>query len=281
MEDIGEKIRSRRKLMGYSQLKLAENITSQSAISRLENDIYTIPLNELIDVLERLNLSIHDVFCGDIKTPEHVIREELDEARKELNYDKMDLILKTYNKDFWNQSPEMKGYKLWHQGLVKQSKGEYRDAIRSINRAIEKNQRNERMYELVAEMHLAKGNIFNINNLNGLDSYKEALYYYEQSKKSSHKLIVKILYNLSVSFCEAGEHEKALKYSSKALSILHDNESTYIICYVLYMKMSALIHLNKCDEYKEFSKKNRIFFEMGNQLQLLVNLENYSQENNS
>ncbi|GAB3068539.1 hypothetical protein JCM19029_14510 [Salinicoccus sesuvii] len=265
--------------MALSQLKLAENITSQSAISRLENDIYTIPLNELIDVLERLKLDIHEVLCGNSKTLAHTVREKLDKAREQLDYDKIDLILKSHERNLWNDSPEMRGYKLWHEGLVKQSKGEYRAAIISINRAIEKNKKNEKMYELVAEMHLAKGNIFNAQNLNDLDSYKEALYYYEKSRKRSHKIVVKILYNLSVKFCEAGEHEKTLKYSNKALHILHNHESTYLICYVSYMKMSALLNLNRFDEYYEFKKKSRIFFEIANKLQMLVNLENYSEEN--
>ncbi|TVT28022.1 helix-turn-helix transcriptional regulator [Salinicoccus cyprini] len=279
MENVGEKIRGRRKMMAFSQLKLAENITSQSAISRLENDIFTIPLNELMDVLERLNLSMHDVFCGNEKTLGNIVREELDEARGELDYERMEQILKSYNKKFWNQSPEMAGYESWHRGLVKQANGEYRDALRLISKAIEKNQINEKMYEMIAEMHLAKGNIYNMNNLSGLDSYKEALYYYELSKKSSHKLVVKILYNLTVSFCEAEEHGKSLRYSNKALEILHKNESTYLICYIMYMKMSAMIHLGKQEEYVLFRNNNRIFFEIYNKLQLLVNLENYSREN--
>ncbi|WP_373446084.1 helix-turn-helix domain-containing protein [Salinicoccus bachuensis] len=279
MEDISSKIRIRRKMMALSQGKLAEGITSQPAISRLENGKFTIRLDEFLDVMERLNLSIHDVFCNGDKTPDLIVRERLDDARSNQDYIKMAEILESESGGFWKQSPELDGYKYWHQGLVKQSKGEYRMALRLISTAIEKNQTNEWMYEAVAEMHLAKGNIYNMTDLGGLDSYKDALLFYEKSKKQSPGLVVKILYNLAVSLCEDNEHEKSLKYCNKALDILHKNDSTYLIVHILYMKLSALIHLRQYEEYTVLKEKNKIFFENYNEVELLNKLENYSARN--
>lgn len=279
MEDISGKIRKRRKMMSLSQGELAEGISSQSSISRLENGSFTISLGEFVRVMERLNLSMHDVFCSGEKTPDIIVREQLDMARKEQDYDRMEEILESERSGFWKQSPELEGYRSWHHGLIKQSKGQYRMALRLINIAIEMNQKNEWMYEAVSEMHLAKGNIYSMTGLGGLDSYKEALAFYEESKKTSPVLVVKILYNLAVSLCEGEEHEKSLKYCNKALEILHKNDSTYLIVHILYMKFSALINLKQYEEYEILKEKNKVFFENYDALELFDILEKYSKKN--
>ncbi len=266
-------------MMSLSQRRLSEGITSQSAISRLENGQFTIRLDEFLAVMERLNLSVHDVFCNGDKTPGLIVRERLDEARRNQDYIKMTEILESERSMFWKQSPELEGYRSWHLGLVKQSKGEYRMALRLISTAIEKNQRNEWMYEAVAEMHLAKGIIYSKMKLEAIDSYKEAETYYGHSGKKSFKLIVKILCNLSISYCRLNNYEKAMKYSDKALDILQKNESTYLLCETLYNKMMALMVLGYRDEAIRMISQLEYLYSSHQKLDMLENLKSYSGEN--
>ncbi|MFC3419290.1 helix-turn-helix domain-containing protein [Salinicoccus hispanicus] len=279
MENVGEKIRGRRKMMAFSQLKLAENITSQSAISRLENDIYTIPLNELIDVLERLNLSIHDVFCGNYMTPFHIIQQELDECRVHGNYIRMEEIIESECDQFWRQSPELEGYHQWHLAIVEYSKGNLKEALSKINEAIAENDTNEWMYEKVAEMYLAKGNILSKMNIDAVEFYKEAESYYAHSGKKSFKLIVKVLFNLSISYCKRHEYGRAMKYADKAKKILQEKESTYLLCEILYNEVVSLNALGYSDEALKIIKKSEYLYKLGNKLELYEKLKNYSREN--
>ncbi|MCG7331225.1 helix-turn-helix domain-containing protein [Salinicoccus roseus] len=279
MEDISGKIRKRRKMMSLSQEALAEGVSSQSSISRLENGSFTISLGEFLEVMERLNLSMHDVFCSGEKTPGIIVREQLDAARKEQDYDRMEEILESERSGFWKQSPELEGYRSWHHGLVKQSKGQYRMALRMINTAIEMNQKNEWMYEAVAEMHLAKGNIYSQMKYDAIDSYKEAEKYYRHSDQKSFKLIIKILCNLSISYCRKNEYEKALKYSNKGINILQKNESTYLLCETFYNKVMALIALEETKEALEIIHQIEYLYESHQKLDMLENLKTYSVQN--
>ncbi|MCG1010613.1 helix-turn-helix transcriptional regulator [Salinicoccus sp. ID82-1] len=279
MENVGEKIRGRRKMMAFSQLKLAENITSQSAISRLENDIFTIPLNELMDVLERLNLSIHDVFCGNYLAPFHTIQQELDECRTSGNYIRMEEIIASECDEFWKQSPELEGYRQWHLGIIEYSKGNFKEALHEINKAIAKNSTNEWMYEKVAEMYLAKGNILSKMNIDAVEFYKDAEVYYAHSGKKSFKLIVKVLCNLSISYCKRRDYGRAMKYAVKAEELLQKNESTFLLCEILYNKVISLNVLGYSDEATEILEKSEYLYMMGNKLELYEKLKNYSPEN--
>ncbi|MHC0551415.1 helix-turn-helix domain-containing protein [Salinicoccus sp. CNSTN-B1] len=279
MESVGSRIRMRRKMIGLSQTALGRGIVSQSVISRLENDQFGISLDKLMRIMERLNLSLHDVFCNGEKTPAKMIQEALDTARRGQDFTKIKSILDKHDQKTWSQTPDLEGYKHWHEGLVEYSKGHLEVAQEKISRAIEKNRANEWMYEAVAEMYLAKGNIHHLMGKEGIDFYKEAEYYYQKSGRKSYRLIVKILYNLSTAYYRQGEYGKVLKYSDKSIEILNRYESTHLMCETLYNRSMAEFQLGNKTEALKIIDESKHIFRMGRKLEMVRRLNNYSEEN--
>ncbi|GAA3721783.1 hypothetical protein GCM10022378_09880 [Salinicoccus jeotgali] len=279
MESVGSRISMRRKMIGLSQTALGRGIVSQSVISRLENDQFDISLDKLMRIMERLNLSLHDVFCNGEKTPAKMMQEALDTARREQDFVKIKSILEKHDQKTWSQTPDLEGYKHWHEGLIEYSKGHLEVAQEKISRAIEKNITNEWMYEAVAEMYLDKGNIHHLLGKEGIDFYKEAEAYYQKSGRKSYRLIVKILYNLSTAYCRQEEYSKVMKYSDKSIEILNRHESTYLMCETLCNQSVAEFHLGNESKALKIIDESRHLFRMGRKLEMVIQLNNYSEEN--
>lgn len=276
MENIGSKIQSRRKIMALSQTGLAEGISSQSTISRLENNNLTVSLNEFIEIVKRLNLSLHYLLCNGEELPYKLILEKMDDLRSAEDYSSILEILEMDSGEFWKQTPELEAYQYWHLGLIAYSNGELKTALNLISAAIKMSADNDLMYEAVAEMQMAKGNIYCALGMDSLECYKQAEEYYIKSSGKSFKLSVKILYNLSNNLYHKGEYKKAVKYCKKALGRLQENESTYLICEILNRKFLSLIQLG--DQEKAFIKlsESKYLFHTEKHKELFQKLENYS-----
>lgn len=280
MENIGKKIKSRRKIMALSQMGLAEGISSQSMVSRLENNNLSVSLREFIDIVKRLNLSFHYLLCSGEEPPYKLILEKLDELRSKEDYLGIGEILDENHNEFWTLTPELEACQYWHHGLIEYSNGEMKTALKLLDEAIVKSADNELMYEAIAEIYVAKGNIYCALGMDSLECYRMAEDYYRSSSGKSFKLSIKILYNLSNNLFHKGEYKKAAKYCKKALYKLQDNESTYLICEILNRKILSHMHLG--DREKAFSLlyDSKYLFQTEKHRELFQILENYSLWNN-
>ena len=65
---FGQKIKIRRKQLGYTQAELAERVhTTQPYISRLENDNLNLSMKMITKVLSALNINVEYLFSDDRK----------------------------------------------------------------------------------------------------------------------------------------------------------------------------------------------------------------------
>lgn len=264
-----------------SQRELAAGICSQSMISRLENNDFKISHGDLLHVLERLNMSLHDLIYQQDKNEAKQLRNELDEARSEGNYSKIEeIIYHKKTRSFWRSIMELEAYYQWHHGLLKYVREKNsKNALLCLNEAIRLSERNHLMSFSLPEIYMAKGNIYNEQNIIDVECYKEAERYYKKLGIKIPKLELKILYNMIRTNCKRDRCEEVIRDCDKAIRRLNKYESSYLICEIYYFKMFAYIKLGDIERYKKFEGWTYHLFKERNRLELLVNLENYSLQN--
>ncbi|MFD2831198.1 helix-turn-helix domain-containing protein [Corticicoccus populi] len=282
MESKGDIIRERRLFMKISQQKLAEGICSQSMISRLENNQFNIGYSDLESILKRLNMQMSDLLYGEVENESAAVQKQLDDLRSKGQYDDIEEILdRGKAKDFWESSIELNAYFYWHHGLIRYVK--YQDsegAHAALDEAVSRSVDNFLMKGSLPEIYIAKGNFYNDQNHLDLEWYKKAEESYRNIGRTIYKLEMKILYNMIRTNCSRNEYQRVIRDCDKAIKVLDDNDSVYLICEIFYFKMLSLMKAGRYSEYMEVREKIDYIYKVKNKEWMLQNLDDYSVENN-
>jgi len=275
---IGDRIRRERKRQGYSQKRLCEDICSQSTLSRLESNKLNLSFLTVNQILGRLNLSVNDLLAQEESIQENIFFSRLDEARDTRDYNMIEKRLAEFSHVTEAPSAKVKMYVKWHLGLTAFSRKDYDTSSALLSHAIYIAEK-YRHSDCIPHLYMAKG-----NTMYHLD--EKPLKYYAYAEELCHglevpnfKLEMKILYNLIVSYSKDGQYRKVILKCKRAVQLLSQNESAYLMSDIYYLWINAHVKLGELDEYEYLKMKTRIIFEHGNRLEMLDKLENYSPVN--
>lgn len=267
MENIGTHIKHRRKLMSLTQTELAtRSLVSQASISRLENGDASMALEQFISLLHTLCLDIDDVFPNTLTADSTDIMHALDDARKHMDTKRIETILNSNPSKFWRKSPELHIYLMWHEAILLPCRGKAQEAIQKIERINTQYHNVPSCFEIVAQVLNNLGNI-HTDLTRKLHAYNKAKELYLNSTKSNYRTYIKILVNLSNTYCKKKNYKQSLRHVNAAYDVLQDNESTYQMTSLTIIECNAYHFLKDYDKCIEKLLGARSFFEHANELE--------------
>lgn len=244
MSSIGERIKNIRKQKGISQASLAKNLCSQSNISRIEKDIYTPSLFLLNRFAYRLDVELEYLYSGNSGRNFEEIKLKLYQYLYRRKYSEIKEILDNYDEDYPTLY-EMKTV-YWMKAIIEdQLHSNTEAAKRYISNAIS-------LVPEVDDYYLEIGilNSYALIYKNELDDKKVKQIYNEifekiNSNNIKGELPVKILLSMAFYYYHAKNYENVFKFSAKAIKILNNDNSMYLLDYHLYNFASSLYYLDK------------------------------------
>lgn len=267
MDNIGTHIKHRRKLMSLTQAQLAtRSAVSQASISRLENGDASMALEQFVSLLHTLCLNMDDVFPTTLTAEITDTTNTLDDARKLMDTKRIERILNAHPPTFWRKSPELHIYLMWHEAILSHCRGDTRDAILKIERITKQYHDVPTCYEIVAQVLNNLGNIHTDLNKK-LHAYNKAKELYLNSTKSNYHTYIKILVNLSNTYCKKENYKQSLRHVNAAYEVLREKHSTYLMTKLTIIECNAHHFLNNYDTCMEKMNGSRSFFEHANQLE--------------
>lgn len=267
MKTIGDRIKSIRKSKKISQGELASGICTQSNISRIEKGIH-VPTLYLIDQIARkLDVDVEDLLSSEYKKFEKIqilSKKFIDEQNyKDLFY-LIDGVI-------FEESYYQKKYMYWLNAITsyyyKNNVGMAKIYITTA----------KSIFTEIVDYELDL-NILNAESIINRDTYdKEKLnnLYVEMLKilnkrNINNDLSIKILQTISTHYFYEKDFEKVLEISSKALKLLKETKSNYILEYHLYNNSIAKYYINNCK-----SKEIILNLELAKHLAIYKNNEKF------
>lgn len=266
MDNIGTLIKERRKFMSLSQTQLANRSkVSQASVSRLENGDETMALDQFLSLLNTLCIEISDVFPKPLKSDINEITHALDRARKHQDTTEIEKIINAHPLQFWCKSPELHIYLIWHEAIIAHNRGETHEAIQKIERIHAQYHNIPACYEILAEVLNNLGNI-HTDLTKRLYAYIKAKDLYLNSTKSNYQTYIKILVNLSNTYCKKHNYKQSLRHVNTAYRTLREHESTYQMTSLIIIECNAYHFLKQDDMCLDKLTGARSFFEHANEL---------------
>ena len=278
MTTIGDRIRRERRRQGYSQKRLCDDICSQSTLSRLESNNLNLSFLTVNQILGRLNLSVNDLLAQEESIQENIFFSRLDEARDARDYNMMEKLMAEFSHVTEEPSAKVKMYMKWHFGLVAISRKDFVTSNTLLEYALHIAEK-YKYKDYLPHLHMAIGNTKYYLGEKSLKPYAYAEELCHGLEVPNFKLEMKILHNLIASYTRDGQYRKVILKCKRAIHLLNQNESAYLMGDIYCLWINAHGQLGEWDEYEDLKAKTRIIFEHGNCLELLDKLENYSQVN--
>lgn len=268
MNNIGSKIKSRRKLMALSQTQLATRANvSQTMISRLENHDNSIPLEHFISIINVLSIDVTDVVPNATTVKMLKAMNMLDHARAEKDLVQMQQILKRHSLNFWNKSPELQIYRIWHDAIIDYHNGNVAGSISKIKRLINQYMDIPSCYEIMAQVLNNYGNILTEPEQR-VRVYTHAKKLFLKSAQQNYKTYINILVNLANLYCEMSNYKQSLRHVNEAYKVLRSHNSIYHLTHLIIIECNAHYFQKNYTQCMEILNGAQTIFKLSEQLVL-------------
>lgn len=268
-EAVGDKIKKMRKLAGVSQKLLAQDICTQSEISRIENNQYKPTYYILMKISERLGVDINyflEEESGDRSDYIKDVKDQLYKARRDREYQTIYDIVKTELKNPLFKEGENRNYLMWNKGLaLYHLLNKKEEAIQTLLSCLSNKSMDKLYTELDMNILGSLGIIY--RNEKQLEKALEyMLRAYEITEKVNNaidiKQVLKVYYNLSKIYTDLGRNiEESIRLCKKGIQKCHDSESLFLLSefnyqigrnYLLYRDANSDEELRKSAKGLEF-----------------------------
>ncbi|MFC3899684.1 helix-turn-helix domain-containing protein [Aliicoccus persicus] len=268
MNNIGIKIKERRKLMALSQTQLAARAhVSQTMISRLENQDNTIPLEHFISIINVLSIDVTEVVPNATTEKVLIAMHMLDSARATRDLKSIRHILNSHPISFWNKSPELQIYKTWHEAIIDYHNGDVADAISKIKRLINQYMDIPGCYEIMAQVLNNYGNILTEPEQR-VRVYTHAKKMFLKSAQQNYKTYINILVNLANLYCEMSNYKQSLRHVNEGYKVLHSQHSTFHLTKLIIIECNAHHFQKNYSKCMEILMGAQTIFMLSEQLEL-------------
>lgn len=238
-------IRQLRKEKGLTQSKLAENITSQGVISKIEKEIISPDIKTLQAIADKLNISLHDLLF-----------ESTEKNMLQQFYSQVNILLDQRDypglKSFITDHPLFQTIKQnnpcfynWITGIINIRVYDQTDkGISNFKQGLE----NCSDLKLKSRILIALSNTYS-----DLNNYEEAIDYLSQAEDLSkngcvpYNMQIIIYYHQALMFAETNNYKDSIFKSKQAIQFIIDHQS---------LQLLDDLQLLLGDSYKEIGKLN-------------------------
>ena len=237
---------SRRKEYSVSQASLSlKTGVSVSTISRLEKG-ENVGFISVVKIMTALDLTIEDVIIRLTPAVDMKIIEELDLIREHSKLELIEGVLNKLTVREWRSNKKLSVYYDWHRAILFKQHNNYDEALKCLNKAIERVGDESSLEYLKAGLYMAKGNVLYDDISKGLNYYIKAVQVYtSNTDKVYYRTAVKLYINLMRGYGSAKEYKKILLYAEKAKCLLKKNESTFLLEKIERMEKRAQENLKE------------------------------------
>jgi transcriptional regulator with XRE-family HTH domain len=233
---IGEKIKELRKLLGLTQIDLANGICTQAQISKIEKgDVYPYA-STLYQISQRLGVDVNYFFdIGSTPRLEYVqeVSRQLKLARRNVNYEEMKQVVENEEHNpLFIQNRKNLQLLLWHKGIYEYHlNGEEDVALALLDQAILLTH-NKHWTEREIEINMSRGIIlFEVGKLNeALDIYQPAKEYLDLIPHlHDETLLSRLYYNIARTLTRLGKKETSISICKDAINRCIEKDNLYLL----------------------------------------------------
>lgn len=276
---------SARKALGYSQKELSEGICTQTTLSRFENNGQIPTVKILIQLCNRLNLGLGELF-PEVGVQESELNRQL--AKAEFNFilreyqkaeeilDKIDQNLLTEEKQHWYYD-YLKGY------VIALQKGSNADAFFYFNRIIDEVPKEE-MEILVLLAYTGMGILYeNIGEVEKAEYFfnKAITDVYRYPIKETHDIwrLLNIMYYCGSFYANIEDYQTSDALLEHGVKICSDNHVTYYLARMTFqLTKNALAQKKDPQEIIDLYYGTKAYARINKNMIELEALENFKQK---
>ena len=191
----------------------------------------------------------------------------LDKARAARDLKSMRQILSSHSLNFWNKSPELQIYRIWHEAIIDYHNGDVEDAISKIKRLINQYSDMSGCYEIMAQVLNNYGNILTEADQR-LRVYSRAKKMFQKSAQQNYKIYINILVNLANLYCEMSNYKQSLRHVNEGYKVLHSQHSTFHLTKLIIIECNAHHFQKNYTQCMEILNGAQTIFKLSEQLVL-------------
>lgn len=270
-EYFGERLKHIRQLKGITQSQLAENVCSQSMLSRIEKGETEATTYICISLADKLGIGLNELlFEGESPTDQGIkqIKEDLRNAARRSDYSLIKNIVKSQkNNSTFNSSIILKQFLKWHEAIyiyylekdLEGAKLIIEKALNYTNYSSKKELSQQELGLLISLsiFYAEEGEEHQTINLleETLTKIKKKI------GETDTTLLLRIYYNLSKALHNTHQYRKSIKYAVSGLNLSIRKEHLYLTGELHYQHGECLSRLNQKNQAIEELKKAQWIFE--------------------
>lgn len=279
---IGEAIRSLRKMSGLSQKDLSEEICTQAQISKIENNNEIPSAIILYKIAKRLGVDMN-YFFDVVETPRldyvNDVKEMIKNLKRERNYKKILEIIKNEKRNPLFQTKENQQFFLWHEAIcIHYIENRPETAVDLLHHAFSLTKSHNKKYYLESEIEI----------LNSIAIIQKDIHLYEESEKNfreglkllkyipqvkDKQIEIRLIYGLSKILTDTKRYEESMNHCKIGIKKCRKQETLYLLGELHYQYGSNCARLGKEKKAEEFFEKAIQIFEIQENY-LYINLVN-------
>lgn len=267
---LGQLIRDLRESSGLSQEELAENVCSQSEISKIESGRNIPNVDTLIQIAVKLGVDFN-YFFNRIEKPDYdFLKERFTEIRKAIrnkDYKLLEKLLKKLENHPLSQNNREKQFLRWHLALVqyylyqnKEKSLMYLNEALSLKKSLAYTEQEIEILNSIGIIYCEEKNC-----IKGIKLLEESLEAFNNLPYvTNEKIYIRILYNLAKSYYLENHFADSLRYCQKGIDYCLDHETSYLLGELFYQQGLTYMKMKESKEAVVSLNKAKALFEIQN-----------------
>lgn len=281
---LNKLIIKQRKALKISQSQLASGICTQATVSKMENQGLAPSSQTLVQICERLNLTLNDVFSDFNDETKEKLQEKIDRSftlMSAYRFDEAEKIINTIDEK-QSQEKHLKTVLYFLKGnLALNQRKDFDEAQYYFNWILEEKSNQRDSYERLLALNGLGIIYFQKNKLQIADHYFEEIYevLLVNQRIFVNKKRIHILSNLANFYASKKDYEKSLQVIEYSLEIIKQTQDFSYIERLLYLKAYNLFQIKDDDMLVEQTIKQAQVFAQFNGNQIVEEYVDYYLQN--